>query len=219
MPEYDFAPIIDNIFDNGFSRITVSYIRELLFEVYYGKPTGENKAKTDFAIAQELGLTPTQVRNLRYRYMQNHPAKNLTIENILLNNPACSIDGGKAMNVLIQNLYDIEWLKNEIQTKREIYAELSVSREVLKMPSSFYLRQLQAAAISNPELEKAINDKIESLVKSDSELKKALKDTDGRDYFSKISGSEVFDKLIDTGAKVSVIMDSIASALPFPISI
>lgn len=171
---YDFTPVINELFKGNFSRITVSLTKELLFRVYYeAQPNKETK--TDFELAQELGLKPSQVRNLRYRYKQNTIEVEPSFAEIILKNPATCSSDGRWVFVHIRSLYDLEWAKNYLVNDENTYAEASIASESIKIPSVQYIGILCEECIKDEELKSKVNEYLKKLCDSNPEFGKLLK--------------------------------------------
>lgn len=201
---YDFTSIEDEFFNGSFSRITASLMKELLFDVYYKAQPNKEKL-SDFDIAQELGLTPSQVRSLRYRYEQKQArCSDLSFQKIVLENPASCSPDGVWIYVYIHSLYDLEWLKNYLVNKG-VYAESSISKETLKMPLQQYADIVLDECTHNEELEEDLKNYLIKFNEDNPKANLKFKDEDVLGSLRRILSSTTADSVLEGGANLCTI--------------
>lgn len=200
---YDFSPF-DSFLNGGFSLITVSSVKEKLFEVYYKAQVDKEKL-TDFKIAQDLGIRPSQARNLRYRYDQTHTEEMSDEERlkaIILGNPIACTPDGRWIQIYIRDLYSAEWLKNYLLSNKGACAELSLSGDSLRMSVAQLVVFLEEWCREDTNLKQAVEQKIEAILADDSEMEKAFKSLQGKSFLSKMLDPEFLRQVMEKGGFV-----------------
>lgn len=207
---YDFQPVVERFFDNGFPYITVTLVKEVLFGIYMSSEC--NAGKTDFEVAQDLGLKPTQVRNLRYRYRQNQnhedDVREPAIEDVLFRKSGAFYDAGsKMMRVQIDTAYDLEWTKNYIRNEAGEFAEISLSGDVLSVSPSYYMQLLSELCESRPELK--LEPKLEETIKKFSAANHDFRD------IAKMSKGERFRDWVRSPGRIEAILGLGSTGMDF----
>lgn len=208
---YDFNPIIEEYFNGGFSRITVSLTKELLFGIYYDA-LPDKECVTDFELAQSLGLRPSQIRNLRFRYEQKRKP-NLSPEKIILENPATCDADGKWIHVCIKDPYSAEYLKSYLINDRETYAEISLTGETLKIPFIKYVEVLKDRCTNDKDLKNKVNNHLKDFVAENKPIKSILKDTGIKTLNINTLDESLFKRVLDAGVSLSGLFNSLCQGV------